>query len=216
MIVFIFVKVNITMPAFFFTTDKYIRGVVHANYTSGAPVTGNLTLRATIRPIKPSLIPGYTYQADLERGRDRERDREYDRQRFGIDRNREDQDRDMNYQNYRPIIIEKYFNFDEKLPFWFDYKPEYEYDPIPYLRLFYGVYEFFYPMEELERYVPTLDGMEVQVTATVGEHFYNEIQEGYSTARIYNSSIKVEFAGGSPQVFKPAMPTTCYVSILYN
>lgn len=30
-------------------------------------------------------------------------------------------------------------------------------------------------------------------------------------ARIYNSSIKIAFLGGSPQVFKPAMPFTCYI-----
>lgn len=41
------------MPAFFFSTDEYIYGTVMANYTSGAPVRGNLTLKATIRPIKP-------------------------------------------------------------------------------------------------------------------------------------------------------------------
>lgn len=41
------------MPAFFFNTDEYIEGVVMANYTSGAPVSGNLTLRAIIQPIGP-------------------------------------------------------------------------------------------------------------------------------------------------------------------
>lgn len=39
------------MPAFFFTTEKYLTGTVMANYTSGAPVHGNLTLKATIKPI---------------------------------------------------------------------------------------------------------------------------------------------------------------------
>jgi hypothetical protein len=47
-------QVNVTMPAFFFDTDKYLYGTVMANYTSGAPVRGNLTLKATIRPIKPA------------------------------------------------------------------------------------------------------------------------------------------------------------------
>ena len=51
-----------------------------------------------------------------------------------------------------------------------------------------------------------IDGMEVIVTATVGERFLEEIIVGYSSARIYNSSIKVHFFGGSPQIFKPAMP----------
>lgn len=68
-------------------------------------------------------------------------------------------------------------------------------------------------MDEIERLVPNLDGMEVVITATVGERFLDEVIEGYSVSRIYNSSIKVSFAGGSPQVFKPSMPFTCYVSI---
>lgn len=64
-------------------------------------------------------------------------------------------------------------------------------------------------------HVPTLDGMEVVITATVGERFYDEIIEGYSVARIYNSSIKVAFLGDSPQVFKPGMPITIYVSDIF-
>lgn len=44
-------EVNVTMPAFFFNTDQFIHGKVMANFTSGAPVKGNLTLRATISPI---------------------------------------------------------------------------------------------------------------------------------------------------------------------
>jgi len=47
-------QVNVTMPAFFFDNDRYLYGTVMANYTSGAPVRGNLTLKATIRPIKPA------------------------------------------------------------------------------------------------------------------------------------------------------------------
>lgn len=44
-------EVNVTMPAFFFSSDEYIHGTVMANYTSGAPVRGNLTLKASIRPV---------------------------------------------------------------------------------------------------------------------------------------------------------------------
>lgn len=43
------------------------------------------------------------------------------------------------------------------------------------------------------------------MTATVGERFLEEIIVGHSTARIYNSTVRVHFFGGSPQVFKPAM-----------
>lgn len=44
-------EVNVTMPAFFQNTDPFIYGKVMANFTSGAPVSGNLTLKAIIRPI---------------------------------------------------------------------------------------------------------------------------------------------------------------------
>lgn len=62
-------------------------------------------------------------------------------------------------------------------------------------------------------YAPTLEGMEVVVVATVGERFLDEVIEGYSTARIFNSSIQLLFIGGSPQVYKPGMPVTTYVII---
>lgn len=47
-------EVNITMAPFIFTTDQYLEGIVMANYTGGAPVTGNLTLKATVRPYQSS------------------------------------------------------------------------------------------------------------------------------------------------------------------
>lgn len=67
-------------------------------------------------------------------------------------------------------------------------------------------------MNELLRYFPSLDGMEVVITATVGDRFLDDIIEGYSVARIFNSSLKLSFLGDSPQVFKPGMPIMCYVS----
>lgn len=54
--------------------------------------------------------------------------------------------------------------------------------------------------------------MEISVVATVGDGFLDEIIEGYSTARVFNSSIKLAFLGDSPQVFKPGMPVSVYVS----
>ncbi|XP_023724230.1 CD109 antigen [Cryptotermes secundus] len=169
-------EVNVTMPAFFFDTDRYLYGTVMANYTSGAPVHGNLTLKATIRPIKPAYR--------------------------NMDRN---------------PVVEKYFNFDEKYPFWFpSFQSDRQWDPIPHLKYFYGVYHFQYPIAELEQFVPTLEGMEVTVTATVGDQFLDEVIEGYSTAQIFNSSIKVAFLGGSPQVFKPSMPFYCYVAVSFQ
>lgn len=52
------------MPAFFFNTETYIHGRIMANYTSGAPVRGNLTLKATIRPI-PQYRPRYYSQGQF-------------------------------------------------------------------------------------------------------------------------------------------------------
>lgn len=52
------------MPAFFFNTDPFIYGRIMANYTSGAPVKGNLTLKATIRPI-PQFRPQYYEQGQF-------------------------------------------------------------------------------------------------------------------------------------------------------
>lgn len=52
-------EVNVTMPAFYFDTDDFIHGTVMANYTSGAPVRGNLTLKATFKPVKVGTpVPG--------------------------------------------------------------------------------------------------------------------------------------------------------------
>ncbi len=55
------------MPAFYFDTDPYIRGTVMANYTSGAPVVGNLTLKATFRQIKYNQIKTGIKEGLIER-----------------------------------------------------------------------------------------------------------------------------------------------------
>ncbi|XP_025075919.1 CD109 antigen [Pogonomyrmex barbatus] len=159
-------EVNVTMPAFFFDNDPYIYGIVQANYTSGAPVRGNLTLKASFKPL------------------DRTRSSS-----MAID------------------PIERYFNFNEYYPAWFRPLNLYE-ERTPVLRFFNGTYHFQYPMQELLGFAPSIDGMEVTVVATVGERFLDEVIVGYSTARIFNSTTKIRFLGGSPQVFKPAMPFT--------
>uniref|UniRef100_A0A1B6D127 TEP1-F n=1 Tax=Clastoptera arizonana TaxID=38151 RepID=A0A1B6D127_9HEMI len=167
-------EVNITMPAFILDTDRYLTGVVMANYTSGAPVHGNLTLKATIRPTKPS---------------------------------------------YRNIgmsdEVVKYFTFDESFPFWY-HVPITTSRTVPHLKYFYGVYHFRYPLSELEQFVPSLDGMEIQITATVGDRFLDEVIEGFSTVRLYNSTLKISFLGGTPQVFKPTMPFTSYIAVSHQ
>lgn len=52
-------QVNVTTPAFYFNTDEHIEGLVTANYTSGGPVYGNLTLRLSMRPIGWRYPPNY-------------------------------------------------------------------------------------------------------------------------------------------------------------
>lgn len=54
---------------------------------------------------------------------------------------------------------------------------------------FYGTYDFKFPINDLLDNIPNLDGMEVVITATVGDRFLDEVIEGYSTARIFNSSV---------------------------
>lgn len=81
------------MPAFFFTDDEYIHGTVMANYTSGAPVRGNLTLRAQIRQIMPL----------------QQRDRQQNGRNYQDPYNRYDQYND--YNNYNYPIKELYFKF---------------------------------------------------------------------------------------------------------
>ncbi|XP_022908255.2 CD109 antigen [Onthophagus taurus] len=190
-------EVNVTMPAFFFSTDEYIYGTVMANYTSGAPVRGNLTLKASIRPIRP-----------MKRIEDQ---RDQNQNSFST------QFDPFNYNGFQgeqrgkdPNEKEMFLEFDESYPFWFQI-PETFYHAVPSLKFFYGVYKFKYPMKDLLRYVSTLDDTEIRITATVGDRYLDEIIEGYSTARIFESSIKLSFLGESPQVFKPGMPATVYI-----
>lgn len=60
------------------------------------------------------------------------------------------------------------------------------------------------------------EGIELTLTATVGNHFLNEVITGFATARIYNSTIKIRFFGGSPQIFKPGMPVDLNLVASYH
>lgn len=269
-------EVNVTMPAFFFNTDQYIHGRVMANYTSGAPVRGNLTLKATIRPI-PQYRPRL-HQDGHQRGQGAVGyDNQYVKVRpnynpylynesgyqppYGpeyVDEYGRVIQRDPNYIPGQPNQINqpdwwydpqkvytRVLNFDEKFPFWmekpdlFDGRDPYRvndenynqysgnsysnyygnnkyYDQLPYLRFFNGTYEFKYPMSDIAQLTPTLEGVEVVITASVGDPFLDEVIEGYSIARIFNSSLAVNFLGGSPQVFKPSMPFDVYMAVSYH
>uniref|UniRef100_W4VRF5 Putative alpha-macroglobulin n=1 Tax=Corethrella appendiculata TaxID=1370023 RepID=W4VRF5_9DIPT len=245
-------EVNVTMPAIFFQTDPFIYGKIMANFTNGTPVKGNLTLKATIRPIgwfNPKAINQHYrvgtgfYHHDIDRipyYLQRQNPELYNPNNpysgnIPIEQPRpggaggagggyDERFQSNTYQD--SYVVERHFNFDEEWPFWIN-KPIDTYEQydrwtntyrnsLPYLRFFNGTYEFRYPMYELEQLVPNLSGMEVLITAKVGERFYDDIIEGYSITRIYNSSIKVSFLGGSPQVFKPSMPFTVYLVAEYH
>ncbi|XP_055639451.1 CD109 antigen isoform X2 [Toxorhynchites rutilus septentrionalis] len=237
-------EVNVTMPTFFFQTDPYVYGKIMANFTNGTPVKGNLTLKATIRPIgwlNPKAInhmnrlwntgnrrefdpniPYYTQNANPDL---------YNAQntftsQFGQE-TQTDQQRYASNTYQDSYVVERHFNFDEAWPFWLK-KPvdtDAQWDSwtntyresLPYLRFFNGTYHFRFPMSELSQlFQNSMAGMEVLITARVGERFYDEIIEGYAMARIYNSSIKIAFLGNSPQVFKPSMPFSVYLIAEYH
>ena len=42
---------EVDVPTFISAKEKYLEGYVMANYSSGAPVTGNITVRASIRSL---------------------------------------------------------------------------------------------------------------------------------------------------------------------
>ncbi|KAL3286714.1 hypothetical protein HHI36_001209 [Cryptolaemus montrouzieri] len=221
-------EVNVTMPAFFFNTDEYIYGVVMANYTSGAPVSGNLTLKAIVRPIGPieiNQLINRNRQAKVQYENPLYQDPHYNRyDQFDANyqnpryQNSEQYQNSDHYQNTgssnfnRPTI--KHLTFNEEFPFWYKV-PDNSYDPVPNLKMFNGVYHFKYPLRDILPFTPN-GGMELIIVATVGDYFLDEILEGYSTARVYNSSIKLKFIGDSPQVFKPGMPLNCYIVASYH
>ncbi|XP_016968593.1 CD109 antigen [Drosophila biarmipes] len=231
-------EVNVTMPAYFFTTDPFIYGRVMANFTSGLPVRGNLTIKATIRPIgyfsnqvlneKYRLGRSPLEQTNLYNERWRYNNPNQNPQiQYNVPgqlpQDGSDLSQDILYRNQ--YVVERHYQFDEEWPFWVR-KPEYQdsYEAwsgtyrktLPFLRYFNGTFDFKWPLRELELLVPNLANSEVLITATVGEKFYDEIISGYSVARVYNSSLKVVFLGESPQVFKPAMPFTTYLAVEYH
>lgn len=223
-------EVNVTMPAFFFNSDFYINGKIMANFTNGAPVKGNLTLKATIRPIGQFNYKSINMKSRVwhyEPGNENEMygyndDSIFDDSKLATLESR-DRYQQTNYVSDQ-FVYEKQYMFDEEWPFWAA-KPNWnqEYNPyikeyrniLPYLRYFNGTFDFKFSISELEQLVPNLSGMEVLITASVGERFYDEIREGYAMTRIYNSSIKASFVGGTPQVFKPTMPFTIYIVVEY-
>ncbi|XP_022237429.1 CD109 antigen-like [Limulus polyphemus] len=84
------------------------------------------------------------------------------------------------------------------------------------LDVFEGFATFQFKMRELTQLVSNTGGIKVRVTACVGELFLDRVECGFSEAIIFNSSIKLQFLGSSPQVFKPSMPFKAYLAVSYH
>ncbi|XP_055836830.1 CD109 antigen-like [Episyrphus balteatus] len=181
-------EVNVTMPESFLISKQFIAGKVMANFTSGAPVKGNLTLRAILAP-----IGSIDYRALNEQYRVGRTSKSI------LNASLED-------------VKEHTFTFDEKWPFWLS-KPDSGENLLPYLRYFNGTYDFQLPLTQLQEMTKNLDGMELLIIATVGERFYNEIISGYSLTRLYSPTLKAAFLGGQVQVFKPCIAFTAHIVV---
>ncbi|XP_055919076.1 CD109 antigen-like [Eupeodes corollae] len=181
-------EVNVTMPESFLISQPFIAGKVMANFTSGAPVKGNLTLRAILAP-----LGSIDYQALNEQYRVGRTAKSI------LNASLED-------------VKEHTFNFDEQWPFWLT-KPDSEGNLLPYLRYFNGTYDFQLSLSQLEQMSTNLAEMELLVIATVGERFYNEVISGYSLTRLYSPALKAAFLGGEVQVFKPYIAFTAHVVV---
>ncbi|XP_076046263.1 CD109 antigen-like [Oratosquilla oratoria] len=84
------------------------------------------------------------------------------------------------------------------------------------VEIFDGEHEFNFPMEEIGRVVPRLDGTEVRVEAELREVFMALNNTGYSHAKIINSTVHCRFIGSPPFVVKPGMPFDGAVAVSYH
>ncbi|XP_076358221.1 CD109 antigen-like isoform X2 [Tachypleus tridentatus] len=84
------------------------------------------------------------------------------------------------------------------------------------LDVFEGFATFQFKMQELDQLVSKIGGSKVRVTACVGEPFLDRVACGFAESVIFNSSIKLQFLGSSPQVFKPSMPFKAYLAVSYH
>ena len=46
-------QVDVDIPAYLSVNNGILSGIVYANYTSGAPVSGNVSVKASVRPLAP-------------------------------------------------------------------------------------------------------------------------------------------------------------------
>lgn len=67
-------------------------------------------------------------------------------------------------------------------------------------------------MRDLTELGIPLVGNELVFHTTVMDPLINETQTGNAYSLVYNSTVKMRFLGGQPQIFKPNMPFKAYVS----
>ncbi|XP_050698378.1 CD109 antigen-like isoform X1 [Eriocheir sinensis] len=76
--------------------------------------------------------------------------------------------------------------------------------------------EFSFPMEEVARHVPKLDGSEVRLEAEIYEIYTGINGTGFTHGKIINSSVNCMFLGSSPFIFKPGMPFSASIAVSYH
>lgn len=57
----------------------------------------------------------------------------------------------------------------------------------------------------------SIEGKIIGIRATVSDYWYNETRLGFSQTKIFNSSLRLNFLGNQPQVFKPGLLFTTQV-----
>ena len=71
-------------------------------------------------------------------------------------------------------------------------------------------------MAQIQKYMGTVQGIQVRAEAFVTEYFYNNTQRGFCETRIINQTLSLRFVGNSPMVFKPGMLFEGAVAVRYH
>ncbi|XP_014674066.1 PREDICTED: CD109 antigen-like [Priapulus caudatus] len=83
------------------------------------------------------------------------------------------------------------------------------YDP-----MFTGVRTFDFWLHDLNELGDPLAGNEIVFDVTVQDPLLNDTLHAAAHSLVFNSTVRVRFLGGQPQIFKPNMPFKAYVSVL--
>ena len=75
---------------------------------------------------------------------------------------------------------------------------------------------FYLQMADIERFMGTVQGIQIRAEAFVTEYFYNNTQRGFCESRIINQTLSLRFVGSSPMVFKPGMMFQGTVAVRYH